>query len=387
MSNVGLRNGGAAHLRYAAGRMRTRPLLAAVAAASALASVPVLAQRPTVDFEALPYAPRHIVCHRTPEPLRIDGTLDEAAWQATEWSAAFVDIDGVRPVRHATRVKLLWDDTALYIAAHLEEPDLWATITTRDAVIFQDHDFEVFLDPDGDTHAYYELEVNALGTPWDLLLVKPYRDGGPAVHAWDIAGLEVGIGLSGTLNRPDDRDEGWTVELALPWAVLREAAPGHRVPRDGEQWRLNFSRVQWTLDVVGGTYRKRPALRTGRPLPEDNWVWSPQGAIDMHMPERWGYLQFTDVPAGARRVAFVEDRNERVKWALRRLYYRQQTYRRTHGRYATDLAALRAGDIRVDGLEFRPVLETTTSQYEIAAPGFDGATVHIRADGRVWTTR
>ncbi len=365
--------------------MWTRPSVALLAVV--LWARPVSAQRSPVDLEALPYAPRHVVSHRTPQPLRIDGTLDEAAWQATPWSDAFVDIDGVRPVRHATRVKLLWDDRALYIAAHLEEPDLWATITTRDAVIFQDHDFEVFLDPGGDTHAYYELEVNALGTAWDLLLVKPYRDGGPAIHAWDIAGLEVGIGLSGTLNRPDDRDQGWTVELALPWAILREAAPGRRAPRDGDTWRLNFSRVQWTMDVADGTYRKRLAPATGRPLPEDNWVWSPQGAIDMHMPERWGFLQFTDVPAGAKQVPFVEDRNDRVKWALRRLYYRQRSHHRTHGHYATDLVALRAAEVRVDGLEFRPLLASTATQYEITAPGFDGATVHIRHDGRVWTTR
>ena len=214
------------------------------------------AQRPTVDFEALPYAPRQMVCYRS-GAITVDGRLDEPGWQAAEWSAPFVDIDGVRPVRHRTQVKLLWDDRALYIAARLDEPDLWATITTRDAVIFQDHDFEVFVDPGGDTHEYYELEVNALGTAFDLFLVKPYRDGGPALHAWDIAGLGVGVDLRGTLNRPGDRDDGWTVELAIPWAVLREASPSRRAPRDGEQWRLNFSRVQWTMDVVDGAYRKR----------------------------------------------------------------------------------------------------------------------------------
>ena len=79
-----------------------------------------------------------------------------------------------RPVpRFRTRAKLLWDDEALYIAAQLEEPDVWATLTKRDTTIFRDNAFEVFIDPDGDTHHYYELEVNALGTVWDLLLVKP----------------------------------------------------------------------------------------------------------------------------------------------------------------------------------------------------------------------
>lgn len=368
--------------------MQIRRAFAAVLLVASLVAEPITGrQRPAVDLEALPFAPRQMVCYRTPAPLVVDGRIDEAAWQGVEWSAPFVDIDGVRPVRHATRVKLLWDDHALYVAAHLEEPDLWATITTRDAVIFQDHDFEVFIDPDGDTHGYYELEVNALGTPWDLLLVQPYRDGGPPIHGWDIAGLRVGVERRGTLNRPGDRDEGWTVELALPWDSLREAAPQRRAPRDGEQWRINFSRVQWTLDVADGTYRKRLDARTGRPLPEDNWVWSPQGAIDMHMPERWGVLQFTDVAAGVRTVALSADRNDRVKWALRRLYYRQRAYRDAHGRYASDLARLGPDTIRVDGLAFSPALHATPSLYEITAPGFDGAVVHIRQDGRVWTTR
>jgi hypothetical protein len=75
-------------------------------------------------------------------------------------------------------MKMVWDDEYLYVAAEMEEPDIWATLTERDSVIFHDNDFEVFIDPDGDTHAYYELEVNALATAWDLMLLKPYRDGG-----------------------------------------------------------------------------------------------------------------------------------------------------------------------------------------------------------------
>jgi len=326
------------------------------------------------------------VCYRTPAPLTIDGAIDEPAWHAVEWSAPFVDIDGRRPARLVTRMKMLWDDEYLYVAADLEEPDVWATLTQRDSVIFHDNDIELFIDPDGDSHDYYELEVNALGTVWDLLLVRPYRDGGPAIHAWDIAGLRAAVEVRGTINRPGDRDRGWSVELALPWAILREATPGRRAPRDGEQWRVNFSRVQWTLDQVDGAYRKRVDAVSGKPLAEDNWVWSPQGAIDMHMPERWGYVQFTDVSAGSPAVAFVEHRNDRVTWALRRLYHRQRAFHARHGRYAPDLTDLGAGDIQVAGLPFHPLLTTSASRYEISAAGFDGLTVHIGHDGRTWTT-
>ena len=170
----------------------------------------------------------------------------------------FVDIEGDRKPAppFMTRVKMLWDDALLYIGADLEEPHVWATFTKRDSVIFHDNDFEVFIDPDGDTHAYYELEMNALGTEWDLMLVRPYRDGGPAIDAWDIAGLRTAstsaarsIGLS--IGR------GWGVELAMPWAILKEAAPGGAAPGPGEQWRMNFSRVQWQVDARDGQYVKR----------------------------------------------------------------------------------------------------------------------------------
>jgi Carbohydrate family 9 binding domain-like len=339
------------------------------------------------DFEVTPFSPRRYVAYRAPSSLTVDGKLDEPGWAAAAWTDAFVDIEGDGRPRppFRTRVKMLWDDEHFYVASEMEEPDLWGTLRTRDSVVFHDNDFEVFIDPDGDTHAYYELEVNALGTAWDLMLIKPYRDGGRAIDGWDIAGLKIGVDLRGTINRPGDQDDGWTVELAMPWRILREAAPERRAPKGGDTWRVNFSRVEWKVGVAAGEYAKVARPDGKGPLPESNWVWSPQGAINMHMPERWGYVQFSGLGAGSGTEAFVDDPNERVRWALRRLYYRQRARRAATGAYASTLDALEVANIRVDGLEFRPVLHATPSLYEIVAPGFAGAVVHIDQDGRVWT--
>ena len=128
--------------------------------------------------------PRRYLCYRAPGALEMTGSLEKAFWKAAPWTEEFVDIEGdLRPApRFRTRVKMLWDDEFLYIGAEMEEPNVWATLTEHDTVIFQDNDFEVFIDPDGDNHDYYELEINALNTTWDLRLVKPYRDGGPALN-------------------------------------------------------------------------------------------------------------------------------------------------------------------------------------------------------------
>jgi hypothetical protein len=348
-----------------------------------------IASDPARDFEALPYAPARYVCYRADVAPVIDGRLDDPAWRRTPWTSDFVDIEGgdrARP-RLRTRAKMLWDDTYFYVSAEMEEPDVWGTLTDRDAIIYNDNDIEVFIDPDGDTVNYYELEVNPLGTVFDLMLPHTYRDGGPAIVAWDIAGLKLAVDVRGTVNIPGDTDEAWTAEMAIPWRILQEAAPGRRAPRAGEQWRLNFSRVEWPFVVQNGRYARKMDPATGKPTPSSDSTWSPQGFKDIHMPERWGFVQFSPVVAGTGTQPFVEDPSDRVKWALRRLYYRQRRYRAEHGAYARDLAALQADSIAVEGLDFRPSLQATDAGFQTTAPGFNGATVSIRQDGRVWLTR
>src|SRR5262245_690091 len=372
--------------------LRVLTTAAAAVMLCAIGPASIGAQRESADLEAMPFAPRQYVAYRAPARLTIDGKIDEPGWAAAPWTDAFVDIEGDRRPRppFRTRARMLWDDEAFYVAAELEEPDVWATLKERDSIVFRDNDFEIFIDPDGDTHAYYELEVNAFGTPWDLMLIKPYRDGGPAIHAWDIAGLKAGVDVRGTINRPGDRDDGWTVEIAMPWTALREAAPDRQPPKIGDQWRVNFSRVEWDVDAARGGYAKRLRPGSKDPLPEHNWVWSPQGAVNMHMPERWGYVQFSTLGVGAGTDAFVDDPNERVKWALRRLYYRQRRYHEKNGRYAATLDALTTRDDRpvtVEGLDFKPVIQATASLYEISVTGFDKLVYHLSQDGRVWATR
>lgn len=227
----------------------------------------------------------------------IDGRIDnDAAWQSAPWTPLFVDIEGdakPRP-RFRTRAKMLWDDQYLYIAAELEEPHLWATYSKHDMVIFHENDFEVFLDPDSDTLHYYEFEINALNTGWDLALDKPYRMGGKADNGWEIPGLRTAVHLNGTLNNPSDRDTGWTIEMAFPWTAFHRGPRPPRPPAAGESWRINFSRVEWQLDVKDGKYQKVPGKK------EDNWVWSPQGVINMHVPEKWGFVRFIAQPAPQR---------------------------------------------------------------------------------------
>jgi hypothetical protein len=366
--------------------IRTRAAVGIVMLASIvpLAVLPSRPQEPS-SSPALPGVrptPNGYVCFRASEPVTIDGKIDDAAWAAAPWTDDFVDIEGAakpRP-RFRTRVKMLWDDENLYIAAELEEPHVGALLTRHDSYIFHDdNDFEVFLDPDGDNHLYAELEMNALNTTWDLLLTKPYKDGGWAIDAWEIDRLRTAVRVDGTMNDPRDADRGWTIEIAWPWKGLAQIAACEVPPRDGDQWRINFSRVQLPRHFRDGRYRRIPDK------PEENWVWSPQGAINMHMPERWGYLQFSSAPPGT--VDYRPGPAELAKRALHRVYDAQNSYRKRYGRWARSLRQLGLPDLA--GANFSNLrLEATSTYYEVGVDvrsnGGKTERWHIESDARVW---
>ncbi|MFY0592417.1 carbohydrate-binding family 9-like protein [Roseivirga sp.] len=265
---------------------------------------------------------------KTSEPILVDGMDNENSWSNAKWSQDFIDIEGdkkPKPYRN-TRVKMLWDESYFYFFALLEEPHIWAKLTERDAVIFYDNDFEIFIDPDGDTHNYTEFEINALNTVWDLLLTKPYRDQGHAINAYDINGLKSAVKINGTLNDPSDIDQSWSVEIAIPWKVFKQTTNVKSPPFSGDSWRVNFSRVQWETNIEGNDYVKKKDAKTGKNLPENNWVWSQQRAIAMHEPEFWGNVVFLDQPEEAILQNTLDLRAEEVRQLLYQIHRKQKSF-------------------------------------------------------------
>ena len=342
------------------------------------------------NLDLLNIQPQHYTAYRTAGDIDIDGRLDEPSWQRAAWTDVFVDIEGdLKPKpRFDTRAKMVWDDEYLYIAADMEEPHVQASLTERDSRIYNDNDFEVFIDPDGDTHEYYEFEINAFSTEWDLFLVKPYKDGGTFMDNWDINGLKTAVQVWGTINDPSDEDQGWSLEMAFPWAVLKQNAHRPTPPREGDQWRINFSRVErlWEPELDGDGYLKVEGVR------EDNWVWSPQGLINMHVPEQWGFVRFSSAVVGTQTdTGFDAPPEEEAKKVLREIYYRQRDFRQEHGHYATTLDTLGVEHRVLRNFLWPPSLKATDYMYEAwleeVVDLHDDGVIHrwaIRQDSMTW---
>ncbi len=338
------------------------------------------AQYPLVESRAY-------ICKQSIEPLTIDGKPNEQSWELAQWTEDFVDIEGnKRPKpQFQTRVKMLWDENYFYFYVEMEEPHIWAKLKQRDTVIFYDNDFEIFIDPDGDTHSYYEFEVNAFNTVWDLMLTRAYRDGGQAIDSWDINGLKTAVHIEGTLNDPDDKDEFWAVEVAMPWKVLEEAAFKGKAPKDRDTWRVNFSRVQWDTKIINGSYQKIVKAGNKRPV-EHNWVWSPQRAIAMHEPEFWGQVMFSDNTVD-KTDSFVSDfGSEEVRQLLAHIHRQQVTSKNKNGVYIKKKEALLAAKVFTIGRPIVWEMQVDAHRYHaIMQHPFNGGIFwHIDETGRLW---
>lgn len=110
----------------------TRPTRATAASAPPRAPAPAASAWP--QEVSLPYElqskpePPHYVAYRTARPPLLDGRADDRSWGAAAWSETLRDIvgpTGPAPLPKG-RFKMLWDDDALYFAAELEDPALFA---------------------------------------------------------------------------------------------------------------------------------------------------------------------------------------------------------------------------------------------------------------------
>ena len=261
--------------------------------------------------------PKTYVVFRSNKPIVIDGKDNDLSWEGVDFTTSFLDIEGVKTPSQSTKVKMLWDDDFLYIYALLKEKHVWGNLKKRDTVIFFNNDFEVFISPSNTTHNYAEIEVNALNTVWDLKLDKPYNVNGKADNNWDLQNLKTAVFVKGTLNNSTDIDDFWSVEMAIPLVDLAFLkVKNKKVPIDKEQWRINFSRVEWDFDLKNNHYSRKKVANSF--LPEYNWVWSNQKVINMHLPEHWGYIQFSkNLPS--KRILFKHQTDvltEQISYAI-----------------------------------------------------------------------
>ncbi|MGC9361343.1 MAG: carbohydrate-binding family 9-like protein [Candidatus Syntrophosphaera sp.] len=333
----------------------------------------------TFPVPGLDSSPPSYTCFRPVMYISVDGNLDEPDWLQTPWTRPFTGIEGdPQPEpRMNTYVKMLWDARGLYVAARMEDPHVWGSVEGNDADLSPDSFLSVYIDPNGDTHEYFRLDVNALGTVADRFIIQPPREGSTILRGWDFRGWNYAVAVEGTQNNALDTDLEWTVEMLIPWNSMSAFAGTPCPPKEGDIWRVNFLRSQREYEITDGQYQ---AITD---KPPKQWVWSPQGSVGMDYPERWGYVLFTTKRVGVFHPAFELSEEQGARQYLSRVYYAQKQHWLDKGAYAGEISELGLEPFPRGKKSITPKIETTSRSF-IAILELDSPDVlMVSEDGRV----
>lgn len=206
---------------------------------------------------------------KTAAPPKIDGDLSDPAWQQATEVILKGSMDG-REVTYPTRARLLYDDTHLYVAFDAEDRDVWGDLRNRDEPIYNEEVVEVFLDANGDGRTYNELQVSPRNVNFDAYF--PARRQGMDT-AWE-SQMTSAVKVRGTLDDPNDQDQGWSAEMGIPYATLAEVP--NIPPQPGDTWRFNLYRLE----------------HLSRRTNIEGQSFSPLFVGDFHHLPRFGLLKF-----------------------------------------------------------------------------------------------
>lgn len=245
---------------------RCTSLLLALAAAGSLA------------YAAEPELSSYTVT-RTTGTLTIDGKIDEADWKRAQ-EFTLTETNTGKPVPLKSTVKFLWDDQFLYAAFFCEDPDAWATLTKEDDPLWGEEVVELFIDPDGNIHNYYEVEYNPVNARVDLAVINGGERTKGRIQGWfewDYKNMKNATFVQGDGLKEGTKDSFWTVEIAIPYEDMYEM--DHVPPQDGDMWRLNAYRIE--------------RGKSGK-TPDDDWyaAFSPTLRGSFHTPWRFGKIIF-----------------------------------------------------------------------------------------------
>lgn len=167
--------------------------------------------------------------------IEIDGQLVEDAWNRAPVADRFVQgtpTEGASPAQ-PTRVRFLFDDEALYVGAHMTEPD---PSVIRDRLVRRDQDgqydyFSVVIDPELDRQTGYLFRVGVGGNERDAFLFNDMEEDVDFDAVW-----ASDVGRDAT---------GWSVEFRIPLSQIQYEASNSL-----QTWGINFKRCRLASNSI-----------------------------------------------------------------------------------------------------------------------------------------
>jgi hypothetical protein len=203
-----------------------------------------------VDIEKAPPPPGTVVLKKSAQPIVVDGVASEPAWTLATTSPEFLSAEGSPDVTGTAVARMTWDDNNLYLFATVSDSDIYSEYKTHDDPLWKADCIEMFIDADGNRSGYVELQWNPNNARFDSWFATTRAQAGDV--SFDSVAVSA-VKLRGTGDVSGDTDQGWDIEVAIPWAAVKGKDDGMRIklpPTPGDRFHLNVVRVDKRGDTT-----------------------------------------------------------------------------------------------------------------------------------------
>ncbi|MEO5998721.1 MAG: carbohydrate-binding family 9-like protein [Chitinophagaceae bacterium] len=212
---------------------------------------------------------------RLKQTMRIDANWDKAPWQTVK-PLEIKNFMGVIPsFKPTVEAKIMYDDNNVYVIFRVKDRFVHSLVQEYNGNVSGDACVEFFFAPDaGLPLRYFNLEINAGGTPLLFYVTNPWTDF-TKLDSNDIKKIEIAHSLPGIVDPEIKELVTWTIEYRIPFSMLQKFSNVTR-PTRGTTWKANL-------------------YKTASQSTNKHWItWSPvdNPKPNFHLPQFFGTLKF-----------------------------------------------------------------------------------------------
>jgi hypothetical protein len=205
----------------------------------------------------------------------IDGNWDKKQWKKQKAVSIDKYMGNIPPFKPQVEAKMMYDDENVYVIFRVKDKHVRSLVQEYNGNVSGDACVEFFFSPDSALpERYFNLEVNAGGTPLLFYVTKPWT-GFNKLEADDIKQVEIAHSLPARIDPEISEPVTWTIEYRVPLSMLKKFS-NVTAPKPGTIWRANFYKT---------------ASRSSNP----HWItWSyvNNPKPNFHLPQYFGTLIF-----------------------------------------------------------------------------------------------
>ena len=212
---------------------------------------------------------------RLKKPLKIDANWKKRQWKKIESIKIDKYMGKIPAFKPEVEAKMMYDNDNVYVIFRVKDRFVRSVVQEYNGNVSGDSCVEFFFSPDPSIPLkYFNLEVNAGGTPLIFYVEKPWT-GFVKLNEEEIKQIEIAHSLPSKIDPEITEPVTWTIEYRVPLSMLSRYSNLSR-PAPGVIWKANF-------------------YKTGSLTSNPNWItWAhvDKPRPDFHTPQFFGTLMF-----------------------------------------------------------------------------------------------